>query len=106
MTELCERCGKNPWTAPVFLGSKPTEKWCDDCIQEKIDAGVNVAVLGDYFEIKKQKEVMTLLNSLRSAVDNECKSYCDYYGNGCGYSWEMFQRVNDIIGKMQDMWGE
>lgn len=63
MTKLCERCGKNPWVAPVFLGSKPTEQWCDDCIQAEIETKGFVNVLGNYFESKKQREVLELLDA-------------------------------------------
>lgn len=60
--ELCEKCGKNPWAAPVFVDTKPTERWCEDCIQTEIDAGSDIEVLGDYFKTKKQEKIMRLLD--------------------------------------------
>ena len=96
MTKLCERCGKNPWAAPVFLGLKPTEQWCDDCIQSEIDAGRPISVLGDYFEIKAQKEIIQLLDN---CIEMDNRRFADLPGG----SDERLARIRELLVKM---WGE
>ena len=57
-------------------------------------------------DLIKRKEILQLLNSLRSAIDNECKSYCDYYGEGCGYSSDRLEATEEILKRLIGMWGE
>ena len=90
MSNLCEKCGKNPWVAPVYLGTKPTESWCDDCIQDEIDTNGSVTVIGNYFELKKQREVRQLLDDFIETGDY---SYPD-------------SRLVKIKDMLLEMWGE
>ena len=89
-SELCEKCGKNPWAAPVFVGFKPTEQWCDNCIQTEINAGSAIEVLGDYLEIKKRKEVFWLLDQV------------DYLTNEA----RIELKISEIRELLTEMWGE
>ncbi len=90
MTNLCDKCGREPWVAPVFVGLKPTEQWCDNCIQTEINAGSAIEVLGDYLETKKRKKVLRLLDQVEY-LTNEAR---------------IELKISEIRELLTELWGE
>ena len=90
MTNLCDKCGREPWVAPVFVGLKPTEQWGDNCIQTEINAGSAIEVLGDYLETKKRKKVLRLLDQVEY-LTNEAR---------------IELKISEIRELLTELWGE
>ena len=55
-------------------------------------------------EESSQKEILCLLNSLRSSLYNECECYSDYYGEGCGHSSDRLEAVEEILRRLRALW--
>ena len=56
-------------------------------------------------ELESRKEIMELIDKLNDKLENECDSYTDYYGCGCGHSRDRITELIQIKNRLNSLWG-
>ena len=109
----CESCISNLYNGEWSGSTEPTIIDGSKCIPTVFGGHINSPSV--WIEIEEQdkkeeessqKEILCLLNSLRSSLYNECKCYSDYYSEGCGHSSDRLEAVEEILRRLRDLWSE